>query len=450
LNEIKGIVENYESNDGFVHEEFIEQDAKNGITKVEQLTHDIIESINKHLNTVNDLVSPIPINLTQFKASISDSKQHMLKMIEDLSNIDKNSVSKLETPAEDLHKVQQFTGKIDGWSKGSIVLSEKEFQEVGEAIPTDTLKSMIEEYGLVTLLRNTTISFAGAIMNSGKLLKTGSISFKMFRNKDGTISLKIKNKEIEEYLNNARDGKLPLRDYEKYRKLFTENLGGKWKWSRDFITELIKDGKPLYDEEGDIWFRKNSSKFTNSQFDDLRNYINRLDDSFISVAGNTLKDEMKVWESFLGWKGASNLTKVGKGSGILGIGLDIYDNATSNFYNEKTGNWEYTGGKQVKKFAVDTTVDIGAGAAAMASGAAAGSFFLPPAGTVVGAVVGTFSYALINVKLPISDPPQSVVDLTKDMANKAVDKAGEYVSKAADEVGDCIDNVGKKLDKIFW
>lgn len=309
---------------------------------------------------------------------------------------------------------------------------------------------MIEEYGLGTLLRNTTISFAGAIMNSGKLLKTGEISFKMFKKKDGTIYLKIKDKEIEKYLDNARNGKLSLRDYEKYRKLFTENLGGRWKWSRDFITELINDGKPLYDENGHIWFRKNSSKFTNSQFDDLSNYINRLDDSFSSVAVNTFKDEMKVWESFQGWKSASNLTKLGKGAGILGIGFDVYDNATSNFYNEKTGKWEYTGGMQLKKFGVDTTVDIGAGAAAMGIGAAAGSFFLPPAGTVVGAVAGAVFYAGLNAKLPISDPPQSIVDLTKNLANEAVDKVIEYTRKDANWGEHYIDNVGLKLPKIFW
>lgn len=450
LNQIKGSIDNYESSDGLVREDFIEQDVKNGITKIEQLTLDVVDNINGHLRRINDLVHPAPVNPTQFHTLINQSKQHMEKTIEELRELDENNKSKLDPPADELHKTQQFIGKIDGWTKDGIFLSEKEIKEVGEALQTDTLQKMIEEYGLGTLLRNTTISFAGAIMNSGKLLKTGEINFKMFKKKDGTIYLKIKDKEIEKYLDNARNGKLSLRDYEKYRKLFTENLGGRWKWNRDFITELIKDGKPLYDENGHIWFRKNSSKFTNSQFDDLSNYINRLDDSFASVAVNTFKDEMKVWESFQGWKGASNLTKLGKGAGILGIGFDVYDNATSNFYNEKTGKWEYTGGKQVKKFAVDTTVDIGAGAAAMAAGAAAGSFFLPPAGTVVGAFVGAGAYVAINYKIPYFKPPQSLVDLTKNMANSAVDKVGEYANKAAEEIGDCVESVGKKLDKIFW
>ncbi|MDQ0272730.1 LXG domain-containing protein [Cytobacillus purgationiresistens] len=440
LQEIKGIVQNYESAAGMVREDFIEQDVKNGINKVEQLTHEIAQNINRHVNTVNDLISPIPINLSQFDNSISDSKQHLQKTLEGLKQLDANSQTSLEPAANDLQKTQQLTGKIDGWSKNGVLLSKKEIQEVARSIDENTLGKIIEEYGLLNLLRNTTISFGAAIMNSGKLLKMGELSFKMF-DKDGKVFIKIKNKN-KELIN--------LREYEKYRKLLQENIGGRWKWNRNFVNELVNKGVPLYDNDLLKRFKSNSNKFINSQFNDLSNYVKRLDDSFMKVAGTTFKNEMKIWESFKGWKDASKLTKLGKGAGVAGIGITIFNNFGSNFYNEDTAKWDYTGGSQVKKFTVDTTVDLGAGAAAMGVGAAAGSAFLPPAGTVVGAIVGAGTYAAINVKIPFLDPPQSVVDVTKNVANKAVDKVGEYASKAADEIGDAISSVGKKLDKIFW
>ncbi|WP_257349849.1 LXG domain-containing protein [Pseudalkalibacillus decolorationis] len=424
LNDIKGIVERYESNDGLVREDFIEQDVRNGITNVEQLTHDIVENINGQLNTVNDLVSVIPINTTQFDTSISNSKQHNQKTTNDLRSVDGNSTSTLESPANDLQEAKSFTGKIQGWTGNGIYLSKKELTEVGEALKPDTLEEMIEEYGLVTLLRNTTISFSGAIANSGKLLKTGDLSFKLFK-KDGKIFIKIKGGEI----NN-------LHDYEKYRKLLKKHMGGTGKWSRQYVTGLVNDGVLLYDQRKSKRIKSSSNKFINSNFDDMGGYIKRLDEPAMKVAKDTFKGEMKVWESFKGWTDASKLTKFGKGAGILGIGLDVYDNARSSFYDENIGELSFSG-KQTKEFLVDTTVDVGAGAAAMGAGAAAGSFFLPPAGTVVGAIVGAGVYAAVNVKF--GDPPESIVDHTKKLANKAVD-----------ELGDCIESVGDKLDSIFW
>ncbi|WLR42814.1 hypothetical protein LC087_00795 [Bacillus carboniphilus] len=277
-------------------------------------------------------------------------------------------------------------------------------------------------------------------MNSGKLLKVGDLSFKMFK-EDGKIYIKIKNKNNEI---------LTLREYEKYRKQLQQNLGGKWKWDRNFVAQLMEKGVPLYDENVLKRFRNSSSKFINSQFDDLTKYVQRLDESFLKVAGTTFKEEMKIWESFKGWKGGSKLTKLGKSTGIAGIGLTFYDNATGTLYNEKTGQWEFNDGEKMKKFAVDTSVDLVAGAGAMALGAAAGSFFLPPLGTAVGAVAGAGIYAVINLKISWTEPPKSVVDVTKDVANETVDTVREVASKTVDAVGNLTCSIGNKLDKVFW
>ncbi|MED3656263.1 LXG domain-containing protein [Heyndrickxia sporothermodurans] len=425
--EIKNVVEHYESQDGLVREDFIEHDAKLGLTKVEERLHNTLQNIQHHLSSVNDLVAAPTFNTRTFDTYISDAKAHLRETIDDLDHLDHNSTTKLNPSTEKLQEIQQYTGKISNWTKNGIFLSEKEVGEAGESLSGDTFQKMVDDLGLVTLIRNTGVSFGAAIMNSGKLLRIGDLHFKMFKHK-GKIYIKIKGQELKN-----------IRDYEKYRKLLVENLGGKWKWNRDLVTELVNGGIPLYDKIGNKLFRTNSNKFTNSQFEDLRNYVDRVDQSKLKVASKTFKDEMKIWESFKGWKSASNLTKLGKGTGILGTGLTVYDDFVGNFYNDKTGKWEYTGGKQIKKFAVDTTIDLAAGAGAMAAGAAYGSALLPPAGTVVGAVAGALVFGVTNVKIPILEPPQSVVEVTKDIANKAVDK-----------VWDCAKDVGKTLDKIFW
>ena len=78
------------------------------------------------------------------------------------------------------------------------------------------------------------------------------------------------------------------------------------------------------------------------------------------------------------------------------------------------------------------------GASASAAGAAVGSFFLPPLGTVVGLCAGTVVGMLSNTKFKGLNN-KSLVDYTKDKAKSLVNKGGKLIS-----------DVGKQLDKIFW
>lgn len=438
INELKNIKEavgNFESNDGLIREDFIDHDVTRGIAKVEQTTHDYVNDVNSHLRSVSDIVSAFPASTGAFDTHIRNARTDLQKTVEDLHQLDRSNTSKLKSAVDKLNEIKHHIEKIKGWTKDGVFLSDKEKSDAGKSLGDNVLQEILNKYGLVDLMRNTTVSFMAGIMNSGKLLKIGGLSFKMFKEK-GKIFIKIKGSPIKS-----------LRDYETYREALIRNLGGKWKWDRKFLTRVVNDGVPLYSTEASKLFRVNSNKFINSQFDDLGNYVNRLGQPKIKVAGETFKSEMKVWDSFRGWKGASKLTKFGKGAGILGIGLTVYDDFNANFYNDK-GQFEYKGGKQIKKFAVDTTVDLAAGAGAMAMGAAYGSAFLPPAGTVVGAIVGAGAFMAINYKF--GHPPQSIVDFTKNIGNKAVDKAIKGIGSTVHTVKDCISGIGKKFNKIFW
>ncbi|THE12414.1 hypothetical protein E1I69_11150 [Bacillus timonensis] len=314
-------------------------------------------------------------------------------------------------------------------------------------------KDIVENNGWkYDLARNATIGAGAALLNSNKLLRVGKgLQFHMYK-KNGKTFIKLMGDKIKN-----------LRDFEKYYGLLKEGLGGTAKWTRDYVTNLVNKGIPLY-QVGNPgkYYSKNASKLINSNFEAFDDAINRIDDPFHKIAGRTFVDEMKVWESFTGWKDATNVTKFGKGLGVLGIGIDVYSNFNDNLM--ENGKFNPTA-ENIKEFTVDTTVDIGAGAAAMAAGAAAGSFFLPPAGTIVGAVAGTVAYGAINWKV-FGD--KSIVDLAKDGANAVVDKAVEWggeavdfigdtakdigkgVGEAAEKVGDFVGGIGKALDEVFW
>ncbi|MFA9559944.1 hypothetical protein ACERII_21770 [Evansella sp. AB-rgal1] len=135
-----------------------------------------------------------------------------------------------------------------------------------------------------------------------------------------------------------------------------------------------------------------------------------------------------MWDDF-NWRNSTTLTKSGKALGIFGTGMIVYDNARQH-------------GIKSSEFVVDTVIDVGSAAGSMAAGAAVGSLFLPPAGTVVGAGVGLGINALANVEF---GPPlnNSVIGFTKDIANKAVDGIASGVSSVTN-------SIGNNLKKIFW
>ena len=124
-----------------------------------------------------------------------------------------------------------------------------------------------------------------------------------------------------------------------------------------------------------------------------------------------LKEAVNPLNDFKGWKDVGKFGMAAKGAGILLTAWNVKDNWYKNI-NVKDG----ISAKEVRDFAIDTTVDIGSGAAATGVGAAIGSAFLPPLGTVVGAGVGAFTnYVLNDVHIPFLGG-KTTVDFVKDKA----------------------------------
>ena len=119
------------------------------------------------------------------------------------------------------------------------------------------------------------------------------------------------------------------------------------------------------------------------------------------------------------WKNASNLTKVGKGLGIAGTALTLWESAANNI-DFRDG----IQGRELRNAAIDATVSIGAGAAATAAGAAIGSFFLPPLGTAVGALSGMAVNAIINSEF--NGTGKSIVQHAQSFAKGAGDAIAKF------------------------
>lgn len=115
------------------------------------------------------------------------------------------------------------------------------------------------------------------------------------------------------------------------------------------------------------------------------NYIEKLGEVPENVS--TLLD----WKSFSKLDNVGDIVKKADAAGnILGIAddvLTIFGDVYEHNYNPQTDDWNFTS-KSVTNTVTDAAIDIAAGAGAAGIGAAVGSFFLPPVGTILGAGVG--------------------------------------------------------------
>ncbi|HFR3692830.1 TPA: hypothetical protein ACHVE4_002038 [Streptococcus suis] len=122
-----------------------------------------------------------------------------------------------------------------------------------------------------------------------------------------------------------------------------------------------------------------------------------------------IKSKFNVAKGFKDFKAASTIGKIGKGLGVVSTVTSLYSNWSDNTHNGKT-DWLGMGS--------DFAVDFGLGTSATAIGAMAGSFFLPPLGTVVGAGVGM----AINIGLnwEFGNPPTTSTKFIKSGFKKFV------------------------------
>lgn len=223
-------------------------------------------------------------------------------------------------------------------------------------------------------------------------------------------------------------------DYLRYRNLLIEKLGGESAdWKKGYVKRMMNKGIALYDGinehlNNNAAFRLAKSKYSNTALAPLNQYVRNIGEPWYKVAGNTFKSSFienakaVFYDDWRGFKGAAANIKISKGLGIVGTGIMVYENAKSA---HEAGS--------LKKFVVDTSVDLTTGIGSMAAGAAVGSWFLPPVGTVVGAATGVLINLAINWKIP--PEKKSAVDYTKDFVSNPVES---------------IEGIGKKLDEIFW
>ncbi|MBY6278583.1 LXG domain-containing protein, partial [Symbiobacterium thermophilum] len=146
LKDILTRIEHFETNNGFISEQFIETEVKTSLNQLENFTEETVNSINQCFFDVADLVHGTPVQILPFQQQMASAKSHAQKTVHELAKLDEEISRELTSMQEQLAQIRSFTQKLHEWTKGGVFLSKEQIKEIENYISeTDTFKKMIDE-----------------------------------------------------------------------------------------------------------------------------------------------------------------------------------------------------------------------------------------------------------------------------------------------------------------
>lgn len=391
------------------------------VDSISQVTDQLTSIKNKLMNINSEYRSAVNhysiVSSSISTNSVSSQLDNAIYLSEKITS---NLVSYISI-AESLDRGFTYQG-----SNEKSIIGLKEISRVQKTL--SQVSSLYESYDLLTSKNGLKFKFSGVFLNSD-------------------TKLILDNKAIANNL-----------EYLNLRNSMQLDLGGRWKWNKSLLGELTTDGIDVFNSSGEL--TSNINKFKNSDFKDLGNAIKDFNvpinqKNYLSGFKADFIDELNIKKQldFTDFSNMKNSQKASKALGVLGLGLTVVSNGVDNFYQD--GKWNFDG-ESTEEFVLETGVDLVVDASVTALGAqigaAAGSVFVPPIGTVIGTVAGIGISYVLNYKH--GDPPMSIIDHTKSFVTDGVDKLQESCGKVVDSIGeglsDAKEAIGGFVSDLFW
>ncbi|MGY0691365.1 ribonuclease YeeF family protein [Virgibacillus sp. FSP13] len=119
LTEMKDAIDSFESNsNGFVKQQFLEQDVEEGFNKVKKKTITLTDDANSIIDSVRDLVAIKSIDDSEVLNNVQDGKKKAEKVVERLNALDESQVKALQSVKEDLNTMKNYISDIESKFKG--------------------------------------------------------------------------------------------------------------------------------------------------------------------------------------------------------------------------------------------------------------------------------------------------------------------------------------------
>jgi hypothetical protein len=442
LKDILTRIEHFETNNGFISEQFIETEVKTNLNQLENFTEETVNSINQYFFDVADLVHGIPVQILSFQNSMISAKNHAHITVDALAQLDENISHSLTSMQEQLAEIRSFTQKLHEWTKGGVFLSKEQIKEIENYISeTDTFKKMIDE-AIELSVQEGDSTFVGAVADwldsLGKfngvltvakgllavhVLGTGLLTL----SKDGKGNFIIKASPAwVKGANKKYESKLAERIYQLLEKgdknssnIIKRALAKYHKAPSGVLRELIG----LHGKTNRISFGKIVTQYHKILvFDEslLKQYKVKVD----------IKSTIR---QFTDTKSALKLIKRLPFAGTL---FSVGTNMGEFFSEDNRYKSEF---EKFGRFSAGLGLDVGV-AATTSAGAYIGSLIAPGVGTIIGGAIGA-GVGIVGSLL--------IEDTVKDWGEKVGREIEEGFEKVGQEIEEGIENVKEMINDSF-
>jgi toxin YxiD len=436
LKNIITIIEHFETNNGFIREEFIETEVKTSINKLENFTEETVKNINQYFLDVVDLVGGIPVQTHLFHQQIASAKSHAKTTVHELAKLDEDISSELTTMQEQLTQIRSFTQKLHEWTKGGVFLSKEQIKEIENFITeTDTFKEMIDD-AIELSVQEGDSTFVGAIVewldslgkfNGALEVAKGLLAVHVLRTglltltKDGNGNFIIKTSEAWiKGANKKYESKLAeiiyqlLQKGEKNSSIVIKRALAKY---HKAPSGVLRDLIGLPSKANKISFGKIVTQYHKIFIFDkslLKQYVAKVDINSTSRQFTDVK----------------SFSKLMKRLPYVGIAFSIGTNI-GEFWNDN--NQYKSWFEKFGRFSAGIGLDIGV-AATTSTGAIIGSFIAPGVGTIIGGAIGA-GVGIVGSWL--------IEDTVKDFG----EKVGREIEEGVQEIKEGVEKVGKEIEE---
>jgi toxin YxiD len=125
LNRLKQAVHSFESReDGFISQEFLENDVDHGLEKVKTISTELTNEVNHLIRSVQDIVSLPQLDQSELINSVQHGKKITNETIDQLHALDLSQTKSLETFQHELLTMKNYLAEIEAmFKKGDIQLT---------------------------------------------------------------------------------------------------------------------------------------------------------------------------------------------------------------------------------------------------------------------------------------------------------------------------------------
>jgi toxin YxiD len=438
LENILTIIEHFETNSGFISEQFIETEVKTNLNKLENFTEETVNSINQYFLDVADLVHGIPVQILSFQNSIISAKNHAHITVHELAQLDENISHSLTSMQEQLVQIRSFTQKLHEWTKGGVFLSKEQIKEIENYISeTDTFKKMIDE-AIELSVQEGDSTFVGAVadwldslgkFNGGLSVAKGFLAVHVLNSGLLTLSKDAKGnfiiKASPTWIQGAN---------KKYESKIAETIYELLKKGDKNSANVIKRFLAKYNRAPSgvlrelIGLHAKTNKISFGKIVEQYHKILVFDESLLKQ----YKVKVDIKSTVRQFTDVKSFSKLIKRLPFVGIAFSVATNI-GEFWNDN--NQYKSDVEKAGRFAAGIGLDLGV-AATTSAGAYIGSLIAPGVGTIIGGAIGA-GVGIVGSLL--------IEDTAKDFGEKVAKEIAEGVQETFQEIGEGAEKVGKEI-----